>query len=260
MSNFKLVILDYAKIQLNNQDATKALNDLIVIKQKNFERTDPNYVVVDKHDMIGTHFLIYETSNVYSPKLIFAIRNTYEDRAANHKLKTPFLDLLPSLSAEYQEAFRKFKQIHGPIVDCNSWFVDPHYSQKNSGLKLSDIGYVMVYLQVRRMGYDHMVGCTNEKYKAHRWLEHVGSFTKGMTFIHPTVSDPHMAIFIEKFNQKFMTDTYNEYKVLFDNIHEIVPANANYGNIPEAIEKFIISNSEKEKSNVVPLRPRKMAS
>lgn len=255
MNNFKLVILDYAKVQLNNPNATKALNDLIVIKQKNFERTDPNYVVVDKHDMIGSHFLIYETSNPYTPKLIFAIRNTYEDRAAKHKLKTPFLDLVPLLSTEYQEYFRKYREQQGTIVDCNSWFVDPDYSQKNSGLRLSDIGYVMVYLQLRRMGFNHFVGCTNEKYKAHRWVEHVGDFPKGMTFIHPTVPDPHMVILIEKFNQKFLTDTYHEYKTLFDNIHEIVPAELTYKNIQESIKSFIGM-----KSNVVSLPPRKLAS
>lgn len=250
MSKFKLVILDYAKTQLNNSDATKALNDLIVIKQKNFERTDPNYVVVDKHDMIGSHFMIYETSNPYSPKLIFAIRNTYEDRAAKHKLKTPFLDLVPALSQEYQDVFGKYRAQHGTICDCNSWFVDPNFSQKNSGLRLSDIGYVMVYLQLRRMGFDHFVGCTNEKYKAHRWVEHVGSFPKDMTFIHPTVPDPHMVILIEQFNQKFLTETYNEYKVLFDQVFEIIPADANYMNIQDAIKTFITI----EKPNVVPLQ------
>ncbi|OQW53403.1 MAG: hypothetical protein A4S09_07325 [Proteobacteria bacterium SG_bin7] len=239
MSSFKLVILDYAKNQLNNSDATKCLNDLIVVKQKNFERTDPDYVVVDKHDMIGSHFMIYETSNPYSPKLVFAIRNTYEDRAAKHKLKTPFLDLVPVLSKEFQDVFNKYRGQRGTICDCNSWFVDPSFSQKNSGLRLSDIGYVMVYLQLRRMGFDHFVGCTNEKYKAHRWVEHVGSFPKNMTFIHPTVPDPHMIILIEQFNRKFLLDTYSEYKVLFDQIFEIVPADAKYMNIQDAIKTFI---------------------
>ena len=52
MSKFRLVILDYAKEQLDNSAAQKIMSEVIFVKQKNFLRTDPNYVVTDKHDMI----------------------------------------------------------------------------------------------------------------------------------------------------------------------------------------------------------------
>ncbi len=77
MSHFRLVIVDYAKEQLENPTAQKILSDVVFAKQKNFLRTDPDYVVTDKHDMIGTHYLIYDTKSFLNPKLIFAIRATF---------------------------------------------------------------------------------------------------------------------------------------------------------------------------------------
>lgn len=239
VNNFRLVLLDYAKHQLDKPIAQKTLNDLIIAKQKNFERTDPNYVVMDKHDMIGTHALIYETTNLFEPKLIFAIRLTYEDRAQLHKIKTPLQDLIPHLNNNCNLAYDNFKK-HNPVMaDCNSWFVDAEFSKKKSGLNLSDIGYTMVFLQLHRLGFKRMAGCTNEKYKAHRWLENIGSFEKGHEFIHPTVPDPHMLILVEKFKLDYVQSVYESNKFLFDNLFEITPQNETYQNIPETIKNVL---------------------
>lgn len=223
--NFKLVILDYPIAHLDHPSTKKALNDVIINKQKNFARTDENYVVMDKHDMIGTHYLIYDVSEMYEPKLILAIRTTFEDRAQQHYLKTPIQELIPKLQAESQEHYQKFKDEKKCLADCNSWFVDLNYTQKNSGLNLSDIGYAMVYAHVTRMGFDHILGCTNEKYKASRWLENIGYFDKSHVFVHPVVPDPHMFIIVEKFNKSYLNSIYQQYSSLFDNLQELVPAN-----------------------------------
>lgn len=240
MSEFKLVIFDYAKKQIENASAQKALSDLILVKQKNFERTDPDYVVLDKHDMVGTHFMIYETSNLFSPRLIAALRVTYEDRALMHKLKTPLQELMPHLDEKCQRAYQAFRKKHATIADCNSWFVDPNFSLKNSGLRLSDVGYAMVYLQVMRMGFDHIAGCTNEKYKASRWLENIGSFEKGYMFTHPVVPDPHMMILVDSFNEPYLKSVYLDHKEIFDRISEIVPEKMNYIGIQEAVKKYFM--------------------
>jgi hypothetical protein len=221
MSSFRMVVLDYAKNQLENSLAQKVLADLIVVKQKNFERTDPNYVVMDKHDMIGTHILIYNTENIFNPQLIFALRMTYEDRSEKHYIKTPIQDVSTYFGLESKSAYKDFCGRHPTLVDCNSWFVDPEYSLKNSGLRLSDIGYLFMYLQIQRRGADHVIGCTNEKYKAHRWLDKIGYFDKSHYFKHPVVDDPHMLIMIEKFNVEYLSHVYEQYKNVVQNAIDI---------------------------------------
>lgn len=235
MSNFRLVMLDYVKSQLDSPLAQKVLNDMIVVKQKNFERTDPNYIVMDKHDMIGAHALVYDVTNLYQPKLVFALRLTFESRAKTHKLKTPIQDLAPHFDQRCKSAYDKFCQLHPSLVDCNAWFVDPEYSFKNSGLRLSDIGYTMVYLHIMRMGFDHFIGCTNEKYKAHRWIDNIGAFPKEYTFVHPVVPDPHMMIMMEGFNEEYLKSVYLSQKELFDKMLDVAPVNAEYKSIPETI-------------------------
>lgn len=246
LNNFKLVILDYAIGHLDNPSTQHALNDVIINKQKNFARTDPNYVVMDKHDMIGTHYLIYDVSEMFKPKLILAIRTTFEDRAQQHHLKTPIQDLIPQLSPEAQKHYQNFKNKKKYLADCNSWFVDLDYTQKKSGLNLSDIGYAMVYAHVTRMGFDHILGCTNEKYKASRWLEHIGYFDKSHMFIHPVVPDPHMFIIVEKFNTNYLNSIYREYSVLFDNLQEVLPPDFKHQKWEEAQAVFL--------NNVLPLK------
>lgn len=239
LNNFKLVILDYALGHLDNPSTQKSLNDIIINKQKNFARTDPNYVVMDKHDMIGTHYLIYDVSEMYNPKLILAIRTTFEDRAKDHHLKTPIQELMPHLSLNSQAHYQNFKNEKKVLADCNSWFVDMDYTQKKSGLKLSDIGYAMVYAHVTRMGFDHILGCTNEKYKASRWLEHIGFFDKSHMFTHPIVPDPHMFIIVEKFNKNYLNSIYRDYSALFNNLQEILPPDFKHRRWPEARSVFL---------------------
>lgn len=221
MKNFRLVILDYASRQTGNGLVKQLLGDILTMKQYNFQRTNPDYIVTDKHDMIGTHYLVYDTTDIYAPQLIFALRTTFESRCKKHSVKTPFQDLLPTLSSEISDKYHQFAAQYPSIVDCNSWCVDANFSQKTSGLRLSDIGYVMVYLHLYRMGYNHFVGCTNEKYRASRWLENVGSFQKGIVFVHPVVPDPHMVILLNEFNRAYLSKVFHEYRSLFEQMVDV---------------------------------------
>lgn len=223
MSKFRLVILDNAKDQLDNVTAKKVMSDVVFIKQKNFLRSEPNYVVTDKHDMIGTHYLIYDTSDFLEPKLIFAIRTTFLDRAERHRIDTPLTSLIPRLEQPLQNAFNSFKERHPELIDCNAWFVDSAYSKKNSGLNLSDLGYLMVCTHVLRIGGDHIAGCTNEKFNASRWLENMGTAQKGLIFEHPAVKSPHALMLLENFNLEYFGKVYEEYEDLVTETFEIFP-------------------------------------
>lgn len=223
MSQFRLVVLDNTKEQLDNPVAKKILADMLFAKQSNFLRTDPRYVVMDKHDMIGTHYLIYDTTDFVNPKLIFAIRTTFLNRAQDHRLDTPLMCLLPTMSSSLQEAFKGFHETHPQLVDCNAWFVDPTYSKKNSGMNLSDLGYLMVSMNCLRHGYNNIVGCTNETYNASRWLEKVGNIRAGLMFEHPVVKAPHKMILLDDFNIPHFSEVYESHKDLVDGIFEVAP-------------------------------------
>lgn len=223
MSKFRLVIVDNAKAQLDNPATQKILSDVVFVKQKNFLRTEPNYVVTDKHDMIGTHYLIYDTTDFLAPKLIFAIRTTFLSRATAHRIDTPLMSIIPKLTLPFQDAFNRFHARHKEIVDCNAWFVDPAYSKKNSGLNLSELGYFLVCTHVMRAGFDNIVGCTNETYGASRWLEPVGKTIKDLIFEHPAVKSPHMMILVENFNLDHFSRVYEENKALVSETFEVLP-------------------------------------
>ncbi len=244
MGTLRLVILDYPKKQINNLDAQRTLSDVIITKQINFERTDPDYVVMDKHDMIGTHYLIYDTANVHYPKLVFAIRTTFEERARLHKLKTPLQELIPHTNDRCKKMYEDYRHSHANLVDCNSWFVDVHYSKKNSGLRLSDLGYTMVCLHVLRNGFSHIAGCTNERYKASRWLENIGRFERDGHFVHPTVADPHLLVLIEEFNYSYLANVYREHEELFVDLMDLGPEPASNGTIAETAQRHFRDDSD----------------
>lgn len=237
MKNFRLVILDYALKQKEKPAAQKLLNDLIFIKQSNFERTDPDYVVMDKHDMIGTHFLIFETSDIYSPRLIYGTRVTYSSRAKNHKIKTPLQDLHPYLSTEAQTELSEFTVRNPELIEVNSLFVEDGLSARKSNMHFSDIGFAMIYLHLARMGLGHFAGCANEKYKAHRLVKEIGFLknNRGYLFDHPVVRFPHMLVMIEKFNVDYLNGVIQKHLNLFENMMDVSPAELNLQSIPEIV-------------------------
>ncbi|MCH2533559.1 MAG: hypothetical protein MK008_03855 [Bdellovibrionales bacterium] len=217
---FKLVILDNAIHQLDSMEVKKLLNDLITVKQINFSKTSEHYISMDKHDMCGTHFLIYDVENFLSPNLVLAIRTTYRSRAKQYNLNLPFDIYYEYLDDFAKNEANKFIKQKGDLVDCNAWFVDPKYSKKNSGLDLSEIAYVGVCSYLLRQGYDHFVGCTNEKYKASRWLERVGEFPNNHMFFHPAVDCDHKLILMKSFSLSWLQKSFEKYEEIIEHCLE----------------------------------------
>lgn len=224
MSQFRLVILDNVKAQLNSCEAQKVFTDMLFAKQKNFLRTDANYVVMDKHDMIGTHYMIYDVNDFHNPAPILAIRTTFTSRATAHKLETPLVSLLPYMDDKAKVLFEDFKNRHQEIVDCNAWFVDPQFSKKHSGLRLSDIAYLMVVMNILQEGADNFIGCANEKYSASRWLAGMGDTPQDSYFEHPSVRCPHKLVLMENFNLYHFANIFAEYEELMKALVEVRPS------------------------------------
>ena len=167
---------------------------------------------MDKHDMCGTHFLIYDVENFLNPKLVLAIRTTYRSRAKQYNLNLPFDVYYEYLDDVAKKEANIFIEEKPDLVDCNAWFVDADYSKKNSGLDLAEIAYLGVCSYLLRQGYDHFVGCTNEKYKASRWLERVGDFPKQHNFFHPAVECEHKLILMHSFSMSWLQKSFEKYE------------------------------------------------
>ena len=239
MKNFRLVILDYPKLIIEDSETQKILSDIITAKQLNFERTDKNYIVMDKHDMVGTHFLIYDITSFYNPKLIFALRSTYENRAQKHGIKIPLEDYIGLTGDIGVHEYNKYKADKGSLLDCNAWFVDQEFSFKNKGLPLSELGFFMVCSYALRLGYDHIGGCTNEKYKASRWIKKIGPFREGITFEHPLVPDVHQLALVEHFYPEWIRQCNERYGELLSNTYELIPKEVSAIPMDLAIENFL---------------------
>ena len=113
-SQLRLVILDYPKLLISQEDSKKILADIIQAKQLNFERSCEQYVPLSGLDMVSTHFLIYDIKDLYNPKLILAIRNTYEDRACRHSLTIPSAEYIKFAKQEHQDCYHEFKNREDP--------------------------------------------------------------------------------------------------------------------------------------------------
>lgn len=214
MKNLRLVFLDCPIKNLENEEVMRIYSDVISRKQLNFMRTKERFVVGDKHDVLASHLCIYDVSHVYRPKLVLAIRNTYQHRAEEYGLKLPIEGWITSAGLPSLKEFERAQKIKGKLLDCNTWFVDPDYSFRKSGNALSEIGFFMACLQALRLGYDHLIGCTNEQYKASRWVSKIGPVKDVGVFDHPSLPGKHRMMFVESFYEEWLrscAEKYGEY-------------------------------------------------
>lgn len=219
----RAAILDYPMRAIQTHpSAGQMLGDIIKNKQLNFFKTSENFVVMDKHDMIGTHFLIYDVSDVYKPRLVLAIRNTYEERCKRHGVPLPIDGYIHLAGPQAEQLLKDMRQKVGPLVDCNAWFVDPDYGKKNSGMNLSEFAFLMVTSFIMRMGRSHFVAATNEKYKASRWIRMAGEFPEGYSFVHPAVPDEHCLELVHTFKMDWMAKAADQYHDLLVNAQEVL--------------------------------------
>lgn len=238
-SRLRVAILDYPKLQLENTEAAQLFSDMIRQKQMNFERTSKSFVVMDKNDMIGTHFLVYDTADLLNPKLVGAIRNTYEVRAKEHGVPLPIDNYASALSEEGQKSLAAFRKKKGQLVDCNAWFVDPAYSKSQSNFNVSEILFLSVCLYIYRLGYDHFVGAGNETYKATRLVEKVGTFQDGLTFIHPAVRSLHKLTLVTEFHREWLFSSWKKYGALMEDAYEVIPNSISVKKLIEVTPLFL---------------------
>jgi hypothetical protein len=236
MGNFRVVLLDHAKIQLSNPLTKRILGDMIVSKQQNFERTDGNYITLDKHDMLGSHVLIYDTSNLYEPKLIFTVRVTYQDRAETSKIRTPIQELYEHLNDHCKSGLDAFLKRYPQLVECNSLFMEPGYSYGRTGINFTDVGFAVACIQMLSRGYNYFMGCPNAKFKTQKFVEKFGAFPQDYTFVHPKIPDPHMLVLLENFNLTHIWDVYQKHKALLDDMLWVLPSVTGPKNFAEAIK------------------------
>jgi len=237
MKNFRLVLLDHAKLQLDRPETKKILADMIIAKQKNFERTDENYIALDKHDMLGTHVLLYDTSDLFNPKPVFAVRVTYQARAEASKVKTPMQELYTDLNEACKEALDAFLKNYPLFVECNSLFAEPGYSLKRTGVHITDVGFAVACTYMLSLGYNYFMACPNAKFKTQKFVEKFGSFSQDYKFVHPKIPDPHMLVLLENFNLSHIWDVYEKHRTLLDNMLWVTAS----GLQPITFEEFIKS-------------------
>lgn len=223
MQKYRIAILDYPKHVIHKQEAAHLLTAVIQGRQENYGGLYETYLSVNSLDMLSTHVLIYDTSNMFDPRPVLAIRNCYESRAHSHGLKLPVEEYIPFTPKEYQEHFNHFRQMKKEIVDCNIWFINKDYSWKNTNTPLSEIAWFILVSFTLRKGFDHWVGATNERFKASRWAAQTGRFKDNLIFPHPVLKYPHKLILIEQFNTQWWLDCYGKYKNLLENAYEVLP-------------------------------------
>ncbi len=221
--NLRLVILDYPKLMLDQDAVRRAFADMIVVKQKNFARTSESYVSMGPLDMISTHFLIYDQTQVYEPRLAGGFRCCWGNRTRYHKLSLPIEEYITYAPIEYRKKFEEFRSTRPVIVDGNAWFVDPEYTYSKSGLRLSELIYTAFVQFIVRKGFDHYVGAANEKYKASRWAMPTGYTRDGMIFTHPKVPDPHKLLLFEHLNYEWLYDCSMKYAEFISQRVEVKP-------------------------------------
>ncbi|MBX7232093.1 MAG: hypothetical protein K1X29_08410 [Bdellovibrionales bacterium] len=237
---FRSLIFDYPLRCLDKGPWVRdLLGDIIKSKQQAFLQTNENYVVMDKHDMIGTHFLIFDVTNLYTPKLVLAIRNTYENRAKEHGLQLPIDGYIQLAGLKAIRALEQMRMKHNFLVDCNSWFVHPEYSHKNSGLKLSELGFLLVVTYILRRGMSHFVGAGNEKYKVSRWVKQVGFFPEGLFFKHPMVPDTHCVTLVDEFNKEWLIKAVNDNKEFLLSSQEIIGGQESIKSISDLLNEIM---------------------
>ena len=130
------------------------------------------------------------------------------------------------------------RQKKGSLVDCNAWFVDPEFSHANSQLNLSEILFFALCLDILRLGKDHFIGATNERYKASRWVAKVGSFPDNLTFKHPSVPDLHKLTLVGEFYPEWLKACWSKYVELIDNRFELTPASISRLKVEDVVAGF----------------------
>jgi hypothetical protein len=94
----------------------------------------------------------------------------------------------------------------------------------------------IVTLHLRRLGYDHWIGATNERFKASRWLSDIGTFPEGTIFNHPYFPSPHKLVTMEGFRDAWMLSIWEKYSALVKNRYELIASSIRIKSMEAVIE------------------------
>ncbi len=240
-TQLKVVILDFPKITMKNEIGRRVFAEVAGVRQESFRRTLDSYLALDRHDMIGTHVLIFETSQLFSPRLLSGIRLTYKSRSQNFGLKLPLEENIIYASKETQDYFRSYMDAHSEVAECNGWFVDPDFSFSATKIDLAQILFFSLCTFLMRQNQYVFIGAPNERYKATRWVEKVGPFTKGHFFTHPAVPDPHQLTLVERFYPQWLRDCALKYETLINHQFEILPDSSGLRSVEDVFAEILNS-------------------
>jgi hypothetical protein len=249
LENFRLVVLDYPKLTLEDETTKRVFADMIQSKQLNFVRASENYVSLNSMDMISTHYMIYDIKNFYRPKQVLAIRTCYEQRAVRHKLKLPIEEYIDYAPRAYQEKLQRFRSSVDGLVDCNAHYTDPDYTYSKTGINLSEIAYYALVMFILRKGFNNWVGATNEKFKASRWALKTGFCEDNLIFTHPKVEDPHKLLLMGEFNYDWLTECTKKYSNFVRNAVEMLPPLIGLGEKLDSFDLVAEMICQKQKVN-----------
>lgn len=233
LRELRLVILDFPKKHLENETSKKIISDMLSARQISFRRTIESYILMDKNDMLATHFLIYDVSNLYLPKILSGIRVVYNSRCKQYGLKLPLDENIEVAPLPVQLFYNSFKQERPDLPECTGWFVDSDFSYSKTKIDLAQILFFMVTTYLFRQGIDYFSGATNERYKASRWVSKVGPFKEGFSFMHPTIPYEHKLTLVEAFDKKWMADCFDKYGDLIHSTYELTPDHLNLRSIDD---------------------------
>jgi hypothetical protein len=221
-SHLRLVILDYPKKLLNNEMAKSILADVLTARQIGYQKASETYISIDKLDMIGTHILVCDVSNIYKPKVISGLRLSYNDRCERHDVDLPMDVNIKYSSKETQNVYNLFKANNKCLVESNALFVDSNYSYSKTKIDLSQIMMTGVVSYILRSGNSNFITATNEKFKTSRWVD-FGSYPDGHLFVHPLMPDDHKVILVNSFYMDIMAERFHNLDHFLNQAYEIVP-------------------------------------
>jgi hypothetical protein len=138
-------------------------------------------------------------------------------------LKIPLEDMIPNAKLPTQEAFRKFKEKNGPLVECNGWFIHPSYSTAISAGSLPDILFFALTTYLARQNVHHFIGATNERFKASRHVARVGAFEDGHLLINPSFPGDHKLTLVDRYHAAWQEECVTRYGQLMRNRIELRP-------------------------------------
>lgn len=219
----RFVLLDYPKLILDNQTASLVFADYIRLKQTNYDRTSDKYICMDKLDMISTHFLIYNTQNLFHPRIVAGLRLCYEERSDQFGLSLPVETYIGKTDALAQKYFEKFHRKNEMLVDCNGLFVEEDHSFSRTGLPLAEILFFYACVYILRLGKDHFVAAPNERLKTGRWVKKAGDYKEGFRFIHPSVPEPHSLALVDSFKKDWLATCLTDYAHFSAAMTELIP-------------------------------------